>query len=154
MNIERISKRKKDYIDLLLLADEQEDMVDKYLESGEMFVLTDSGVVAECVVTRESDDVYELKNIAVYPDCQRKGYGKKLVEFIWSHYKDCRLLLVGTGDSDNVLNFYKNCGFTESHRIMNFFIDNYDHAMYENGQQLVDMIYLKRERETLNEGSE
>ena len=40
--------------------------------------------------------------------------------------------------------FYEQCGFTVSHRIKNFFTDNYDHLIYEDGEQLVDMIYLKK----------
>ncbi len=111
-----------------------------------MFVLDDNGVKAECVVTKEQDGVYELKNIAVNPDYQRKGYGKKLIEFILRHYTDCKVLFAGTGDCASMLSFYKNCGFTQSHRIKNFFTDNYDHAMYENGIQLIDMIYYKIER--------
>jgi len=146
VTIKQVLERKKDYINLLLLADEQENMVDKYLERGEMFILDDNGVKAECVVTKESDGIYELKNIAVNPDCQRKGYGKRLVEFLLSYYTDCKVLLVGTGDSPAALSFYQKCGFTESHRIKNFFTDNYDHPMFENGKQLVDMIYLKYER--------
>ena len=146
MNIKQVLERKKDYIDLLLLADEQENMVNKYLERGEMFILDDNGVKAECVVTKESDGIYELKNIAVNPNCQRKGYGKRLIEFLLSHYTDCKVLFVGTGDSAFILSFYKSCGFTESHRIKNFFIDNYDHPIFEDGKQLVDMTYLKIER--------
>lgn len=37
MNIKQVLERKKEHIDLLLLADEQENMVDKYLARGEMF---------------------------------------------------------------------------------------------------------------------
>jgi ribosomal protein S18 acetylase RimI-like enzyme len=55
-------------------------------------------------------------------------------------------MLVGTGDCHGILSFYNRCGFKESHRIKNFFIDNYDHPMFEEGKQLVDMVYLKRER--------
>ena len=146
MYIEKVTQGKKDHLDLLLLADESERMVDKYLERGEMFVLNDGGIRAECVVTRESDGVYEMKNIAVVPDHQRKGYGKHLVEFVLSHYAGCGVMLVGTGDADSVLSFYHSCGFTESHRIKNFFTDNYDHPMFEDGKQLIDMIYLKIER--------
>lgn len=146
MDIIKVTGSKKEYIGLLLLADEQEDMVDKYLERGEMFVLDNNGVKAECVVTKEANGIYELKNIAVQPDCQRKGYGKALIEFLFFYYPDCRTMLVGTGDSPVTLNFYKICGFTELHRVRNFFTDNYDHPIYENGKQLVDMIYLKRER--------
>ncbi len=146
MKIRKITGNKKEYIDLLLLADEQESMIDNYIERGEMFILDDNGVKAECVITQESDCVYELKNIAVLPDCQRKGYGKRLIEFLFSFYTDCNTMLVGTGDVPSALTFYKKCGFTESYRIKNFFIDNYDHPMFENGKQLVDMVYLKWER--------
>lgn len=30
------------------------------------------------------------------------------------------------------------------HIISNFFIDNYDHPIYESGIQLIDMVYLQR----------
>ena len=146
MNIRKVIQNKKEYMERLLLADEQEDMIDRYLERGDMFVLEDGGVVAECVVTREGNGVYELKNIAVAPDCQRKGYGKQLIEFAFSYYGDCERMLVGTGDVPSSLGFYHSCGFTESHRVKNFFTDHYDHPMFEDGKQLVDMVYLKRER--------
>jgi hypothetical protein len=61
-----------------------------------------------------------------------------------SRRKVMETLFVGTGEISWVLNFYKQCGFTESHRIPNFFTKNYDHPIYEDGKQLVDMIYLKR----------
>jgi ribosomal protein S18 acetylase RimI-like enzyme len=146
VNIRKVSNDKKAYIDLLLLADEQESMIDRYLECGEMFVLNDNGVKAECVVTKEADGIYELKNIAVMPDCQRKGYGKRLINFLFSHYTDCNVMLVGTGGVPSALSFYHKCGFVESYQIQNIFTDNYDHPMFEDGKQLVDMVYLKRER--------
>lgn len=146
MKIQKVTHDKKAYIDLLLLADEQESMIDKYLARGDMFVLNDNGVKAECVVTREGDGIYELKNIAVLPACQRRGYGRKLIAFLFSHYADCTKLLVGTGDVPSSRGFYHSCGFTDSHRIKNFFIDNYDHPIFEDGEQLIDMVYLKRER--------
>ena len=146
MEIRKVVESKKAYLDLLLLADEQENMIDKYLERGEMFVLDDDGVKAECVVTKEAEGIYELKNIAVAVNCQRKGYGKKLVMFLFSHCADCKTMFIGTGDSPVTLNFYRSCGFEESHRIKNFFTDHYDHPMFEDGKQLIDMIYLKWER--------
>ena len=146
MRIKKVIENKKEHIDLLLLADEQENMIDKYLERGEMFVLEDNGIKAECVVTREADGIYELKNIAVMPECHRKGYGKQLIEHVFSYYTDCKTMFVGTGDCDSILSFYRTCGFNESHRIENFFTDHYDHPIFEEGKQLVDMVYLKRER--------
>ena len=137
---------KRKYLDLLLTADEQESMIDRYLDRGDMFVLNDNDVKAECVVTKEAEGVYELKNIAVISGCRRQGYGKKLIDFLFSRYPDCRTLLVGTGDVLSTLGFYRNCGFTESYRVKNFFTDNYDHPIFEDGRQLADMVYLKRER--------
>lgn len=145
MKIRQVTGNKKEYIDLLLLADESEKMIDRYLARGDMFILEDDGVQAECVVTREDDGIYELKNIAVRPSAWRKGYGKALIEFLFAHYADCETMYVGTGDCYSTLNFYKRCGFQESHRVKNFFTDNYDHLMFEDGVQLVDMVYLKRE---------
>ncbi|MEG0376629.1 MAG: GNAT family N-acetyltransferase, partial [Raoultibacter sp.] len=136
MNIQRVLHNKKDYLDLLLLADEQEDMIDKYLERGEMFILDDNGIKAECVVTKEETGVYELKNIAVLPDHHRKGYGKLLIEYLFSIYPTNSTILVGTGDVPSALAFYSECGFTESDRKKNFFTDNYDHPMFEDGIQL------------------
>ena len=84
VEIRRVETNKKQYLALLLLADEQEDMIDRYLERGSMYVLEDDGVKAECVVTDEGGGVLELKNIAVEPDFQGKGYGKALVDFLRS----------------------------------------------------------------------
>lgn len=146
MDIKKVTNNKKAYLDLLLLADEQEDMIDKYLDRGDMFLLDDNGIKAECVVTQEGDGLYELKNIAVFPQFQGKGYGKYLVQYLFTYYSDCKRMIVGTGDTPSSLGFYHQCGFCESHRVKNFFTDNYDHLMFEDGKQLVDMVYLKRER--------
>ena len=146
MEITQIANHKKQYIELLLLADEQESMIDRYLERGDLFVLDDNGVKAVCVVTDEGDGVCELKNIAVTPNSQRQGYGKKLINHLLSHYSGkYTRMIVGTGDVPSSVRFYNRCGFEPSHRIENFFTDNYDHPMIEDGILLKDMVYFKRE---------
>lgn len=145
MRIIKITDNKKQYIDLLLLADEQESMIDRYLERGDMFVLEDNGIKAVCVVTDEENEVCELKNIAVALESQRQGYGKRLINYLFTHYSGkYSWMIVGTGDVPSAVDFYKSCGFNYSHRIENFFTDNYDHVMIEDGVLLKDMIYLKR----------
>lgn len=144
MKFIEIAENKKQYLDLLLLADEQESMIDKYLDRGTMYALDDDGIKAVCVVTDEKNGILEIKNIAVRPDCQRKGYGKQLIRFIRNKYKDFfAILQVGTGDSPLTVPFYESCGFHKSHIVKNFFLDNYDHVIYEGGKQLVDMVYLQ-----------
>ena len=146
MEIKQVLDNKKQYMDLLFLADEQEDMIDRYLDDGEMFVLLDPEATAECVVCDLGEGVFEIKNIATDPAAQGKGYGRTLIEFVMAHYKNrCTKMLVGTGDSPLTVPFYQKCGFTEHHRVKNFFTDNYDHPIFEAGVQLVDMVYLSRE---------
>ena len=146
MQVKIVENNKKDFLDLLLLADEQESMIDEYLQRGELFALYDSDLKSVCVVTQESDDVCELKNIATYEKDQGRGYAGKLLNHIFSHYKDkFSAMLVGTGDVPRIIQFYEKHGFKTSHSIKNFFTDNYDHPMFEDGVQLVDMVYLERE---------
>lgn len=172
-----IEEDKRKYLPLLLLADEQESMIDRYLDRGTLYVLEDEdekasdaardeedrtgnvkaagvardeedrteNVKAVCVVTDEGEGVLEIKNLAVEPKSQRKGYGRAMLHFIKEMYRDSfPILQVGTGDSPLTIPFYEKCGFRKSHVIKNFFIDNYDHPIYEDGKQLVDMIILRQ----------
>jgi len=145
MNIEKISNNKKQFLDLLLLADEQENMIDKYLYDGDLFALYDGDLKSICVVLPIDSDNCELKNIATCEKYQGLGYGSALIQFISDLYKNkYSTMLVGTGETPAILSFYKSCGFEMSHRIKNFFTDHYDHPMFDGDVQLVDMIYLKK----------
>lgn len=145
MEVIEVVENKKVYIELLLLADEQEDMVDRYLDKGKMYVLDDNGIKCECVVIDVGNGVLEIKNIATVPEYQGKGYAKAMIDFIITKYREeYSILQVGTGDSLLTMPFYEKCGFVHSHIIPNFFTDNYNHPIYEGGIQLVDMVYLKR----------
>lgn len=145
VKIEKIIENKREFLDLLLLADEQEDMIDKYLPNGELFALYDDDLKSVCVVVPIDSETCELKNIATYERYQGKGYGRALINFIFDFYKnDYKTLIVGTGEISTILSFYESFGFKKSHRVKNFFIDNYDHPIFEGDIQLVDMIYLKK----------
>ena len=80
MKIIEVKENKKQYLDLLLLADEQEDMIDRYLDSGKMYVLDDNGVKCECVITDEKNDILEIKNIATVPEYQGMVLCQDLVQ--------------------------------------------------------------------------
>ncbi len=140
MKIKEVKDSRKRYMQLLLLADEYESMIDRYLDRGNMYVLDDDGIKGECIVTDEGDGVCEIKSIAVDERYQRHGYGRALIDFV---EKICRenytILQVGTGDSPLTLPFYEKCGFRYSHRVKDFFIDNYPEPIYECGVQLYDI---------------
>lgn len=143
-----ISDDKKQFLELLLLADEEVRMIDRYLERGDMFALYDKNDAKSiCVVTYEEDGVYEIKNLATYPESQRMGYASYLIEFVFNFYKEknAKSLLVGTGYGTSTVSFYKKCNFKEAYVIKNFFTNNYSNPIIEDGVLLVDMICLRRE---------
>lgn len=145
MTITEVTQNKKRYLPLLLLADEQEDMIDRYLARGRMFVLEEAGeVVAECVVTDEGGGVAEIKNLAVAPAAQRRGYGRAMLAFAESACAGFAALQVGTGDSPATVPFYERCGFVRAYRIPGFFTYHYDHPIFEGGVQLTDMVVLRK----------
>ena len=146
MEIRKIASHKKDYLPLLLLGDEQEDMIDRYLERGTLYALfIEDAARAVCVVTDEGNGVLEIKNIAVAPAFQKKGLGRALIAYIENtHRQTHSVLLVGTGESPRTVPFYEKCGFGYSHRIPDFFTDHYDHPIYEGGVLLRDMVYLQK----------
>ena len=145
MKIVEIRENKKEYLELLLLADEQESMIDRYLDRGNMYALFEDGVRAVCVVTDEGGGILELKNLAVRPEYQRKGYGTAMIRFLEERYRgQYGILQVGTGDSPLTVPFYEACGFRRSHTVKNFFTEYYDHPIYEAGVLLKDMVYLRK----------
>lgn len=146
MRIDEITKNKEAFMDLLLIGDENEAMINKYLDKSQLFVLYDKDTLTSlCAVSRINDTTIEIKNLSTYPEYQNKGYASILLDFICKKYKEnFKTLILGTGENDKTLNFYKKRGFVETHKIKDFFIDNYSHAIFENGKQLIDMIYLEK----------
>lgn len=144
--IREITENKRDYLPLLMLADEQEDMIDRYLDRGRMFVLEDDGIIkGECVVTDEGEGLLEIQNLAVAEAFQGKGYGRMLIEYVSGLFSSqFSELQAGTGDSPLTIPFYEHCGFTRHHTIRNFFPDHYVHPIYEAGKQLIDKIYFRK----------
>ena len=145
MTVQVVETDKKDFLDLLLLADEQEDMIDKYLYRGDLFALYDGGLKSVCVVTDEGNGVYELQNLATYPQFQKKGYGRYLIDYVCDFYKNSGLtMVVGTGDALSSVSFYEKSGFTFWRRVENYIVEHYDNPIFEDGVQLKDKIYLRR----------
>ena len=140
-----VTEGKKRYLPLLLLGDEQESMIDRYLEEGALYIWKEGEETAGvCVVTDQGNGVLELKNIAVAPRFQRRGIGRAMIEALAKRYRGSyRVLLAGTGEAPSTLGFYQHCGFTYSHRVKDFFLQ-YDHPIVEEGVQLKDMVYFQR----------
>ena len=54
------------------------------------------------------------------------------------------VMYVGTGDGPLAIPFYERCGFSFSHRIENYMLEQYEKPIFEAGIQLKDKVYLKR----------
>jgi GNAT superfamily N-acetyltransferase len=145
ITIRVITENKKDFLPLLLLGDEQEDQIDKYLECGELFALYDGDLKCICVVTDEGNGTLEIQNLATDERYQRQGYASRLIEYIAEYYAERHeKIILGTGDVPNILAFYNHRGFAETHRIANYFTTHYDHPIIDNGVLLKDKVYLER----------
>lgn len=147
MRIVQVECDKEKYLPLLLMGDEQKSLILGYLERGDLFVLEDTGEpLGVCVTTREAPGEYELQNIAILPSRQRKGLGRMLIEFIWNHYQDLRILRLGTGDAPSTTGFYQALGFQETGRELDYFLRAYDHPIYEDGTLLRDRVNFQKRK--------
>lgn len=146
INIKKITLNRSDYMDMLLLADPSEKMVNSYLNNSEMFVLSVNGEpVCEAVVVKVSDNICELKNLATKKEYQGYGFGKQMLQHLFQNYKNkFNTMIVGTSSPA----FYEKFGFEYSHTISNFFTDNYDEPIMDNGVKCIDMIYMKKDLHT------
>ncbi|MDU1912373.1 GNAT family N-acetyltransferase [Fusobacterium sp.] len=144
LQLKKLTDNKKKYIELLLLADPEEKAIDKYINDCEVFCLIENEkILGQCAVIEIDKHRCEIKNIAICETIHKKGYGRKFLNLICDYYKDKYFsILVGTADPG--IEFYEKCNFKISHRIKNFFIDNYDEEIFDNGIQCIDMIYLER----------
>lgn len=139
---------KRQYLSLLLIGDESESMIDRYLDNGTLYVgLFNGKPIAVCVTLNLDPNTVEIKNLAVKAEYRRHGYGRRMLEYVESLHSNKRFIL-GTGETPSTLRFYKSCGYSYSHRIPNFFADNYPSPIIEEGVTLCDMIYLEKQINT------
>ena len=133
--------------DLLLLSDESKAAIDKNLDNGELYVAKEGNqVIAAFILKTVQEDALEIRNIAVAEELQGKGIGTLLLRHIIDNAgkRGFKSLWVGTCDQCSLeIKFYEKSGFVVSGVRKNFFLENYDRPIYENGKQIVDMILLK-----------
>lgn len=143
--ITKVDKDKKQYLPLLLIGDESETMIEHYLDPGTLYVgLFNGKPIAVCVTLNLDPNIVEIKNLAVEDKYRRHGYGRRMLEYVESQHSNKKIIL-GTGETPSTLRFYKSCGYSYSHRIPDFFTDNYPTPIIEEGVTLHDMIYLEKQ---------
>lgn len=132
--------------ELLLLADETVEAINMYVHDSSVYVVLngDEQIAVFCLYEVDKN-IVEIKKIAVSEKYQHTGIGSKLI----SHIKEiCKnkysTLIVGTADCGTAqIRFYERNGFQKYAVKENFFIDNYDVPIFENGHQLKDMVMFQ-----------
>ncbi len=84
-------------------------------------------------------------NIAVKPEKQGIGFGQKMigVAIKIASAAGVTKMQVGTGNSSiDQLAFYQKCGFRLASVYPNYFVENYDQEIWENGILCRDKIML------------
>ena len=116
------------------------------LDNCDMYVLSDNGkALAEITITEVDSETCELKNIATLSESRGKGYAKMLIQYVFKEYKGkYKRMIVGT--TENMIPFYVLNGFTKYYKtVKNFFIDNYEHEIWDGNLQCIDMYYYCKE---------
>ena len=79
--IRRLGKDEEIPYDLLLLADETIEAINKYIFDSEIYVLEqNSKIIAEYALLPLNKEEVEIKNIAVAAEFQRQGIGKSCLK--------------------------------------------------------------------------
>ena len=144
--IKKEKENKEQYMDLLLEADPEKEVIEKYLKDGELFVLTyNDDVACVAVVIKIDDETIELKNIATKEEYRGQGLGKKMIKYLFDNYKQkYEKMIVGT--TENNIPFYVKQGFDKYEKtIKNFFVDNYKEEIIDGNLQCIDMYYYSKD---------
>jgi ribosomal protein S18 acetylase RimI-like enzyme len=145
--IERWSETEPPY-SLLLLADETIDAINKYIFQCETYVLklvATNEYIGVFAIKETSPQELEIKNIAVVENFRGHGLGREMIIYVkkLAKLRNYSQLTVGTSDTGcEQLRFYKQNGFVQTGVKSNFFIENYQEPIIENGKQMRDMIML------------
>lgn len=151
LKIERVDKDEEIPFDLLELADPSSKQIKDYLDCGHCYVARLAYQTIGAIVLKEiTPNTVEIKNIAVDESFQRKGYGKVLLRYAekLSRESNYEKIIIGTGNSSvGQLALYQEEGFEISHIEKNFFIENYEEPIFENGIQCKHLIVLEKKLE-------
>lgn len=148
MKTRRLSKDEKIPYELLLLADETTEAINRYVHDGDIYVIDKEDAILAVYVLYPLDRIrIEIKNIAVAEKLQGQGIGNFLLQDAASRAEKMgyREIIAGTPESSyTLLAFYEKAGFIKYDRRVNFYIENYPGPIIEDGIQLKDMIMLKK----------
>jgi len=134
--------------DLLLLADEEMQAIDRYIHQSEIYIAKiEENVVGAYVLYPIDELTAEVKAIAVEEHRQNKGIGKMMLKHAEdvAREKNFKNLLIGTPTiAYKQQAIYLKAGFEAFAIKKDFFLTNYSKPIFEDGLQLKDMVVLRK----------
>ena len=130
---------------LLLDADPSKRLVDKYLSNGILFgAFYDTQLAGVCLLIFHDNITAEIINLAVLEKFRNKHIGKLLISFAENQARLFGYQYMEIGTSEPLVKYYEKAGYKYHKTIKNFFVENYDFPVIDNGLILKDMIRLIR----------
>jgi N-acetylglutamate synthase-like GNAT family acetyltransferase len=150
-NVDTRLLRKEEAIpyDLLLLADEEVQAIEKYIHQSDIYVFEQIDKIVGVYVLYPIDEhTAEIKAIALNESFQNLGIGKCMLKdaAIKATAKGFKELVIGTPSvAQKQLAIYQKAGFEQYDIKKDFFITNYSELIFEDGVQLTDMVMLRKD---------
>jgi ribosomal protein S18 acetylase RimI-like enzyme len=133
---------------LLLLADEEIQAINRYIYQSEIYVVeSENEIVGVCVLYLENKKTVEIKAIAVAEFYQNRGIGKYMLGEAATIAKDkgFQEMIIGTPNTaQKQIAIYEKAGFEKYGIRKDFFLNNYEEPIFEDGEQLIDMVMLRK----------
>jgi ribosomal protein S18 acetylase RimI-like enzyme len=120
---------------LLLLADENQQLIDRYLPHSQIYLFTNDDQIQGICLLQITGDSGEIVNIAVEPAYQSQGIGKALLNHVKgiAHQQGLQRLVIKTGNSGiGQIALYQQQGFDLVAVNYNYFLKNYPTPIWEN----------------------
>ena len=111
--------------------------------SDHMVVYIDGKPAATGRVYRDESGAFHIGRIAVLKQYRARQLGRLVMERLEVLAREQGAEKIVLGAQLYAIPFYEKCGFQISHRVPNFFLDHYDHPIFEGGKRLIDMVYLE-----------
>jgi ribosomal protein S18 acetylase RimI-like enzyme len=131
---------------LLLQADPSMESISEYIHRSTSIVATISNeIVGICCLLHTRPFTYEIVNISVHEDHQKRGIGKNLIEHAiqTATQTGAKCIEIYTGNSSiHQLSLYQRLGFELTGVEKDYFLRHYEEKIMENNIQCKHLLRL------------
>lgn len=80
------------------------------------YVIKDNDILVGFIHIQDLFDEIDIIDIVINSNYQRKGYGSKLLDYVFNAYNDKKFILDVSSENISALSFYEHFGFKEINR--------------------------------------